>query len=367
MNKISVIITEQQLRSKKVHLGAAFNPDNYIRIQNENLNEGALGLVLSIPAIIKIFRLCIDKGQEYWLKIFYKDLYDVIDHRTFSSLLNEDSIEDLVTADEGGYTKEQARKTFMCIKAITSEFEYASSAADDVSSVKTPHHHRSKEDRQKRQNRIELSGNNIITNVSEVLGALQHGLHHLYTSLSNLVGKTLVEAFESAFSNIKDEGKKQRIIDVIGNLFFVALITYALFFSGGSAISAMNGVKVLEIFAEACEICEIVTGAAILLPSVKTLIDKVLLFSRKFDNNVIDTCVNGLIQGSTKKVSDFFKKLEGSLNVEIHSSRFSPEMLSTKNNKKNNNSVVSDPNNFDYYGYPIVDNYIRQYIDLFLS
>ena len=365
MHRINIILTEKQFRAEKVHLGSAFNSSNYIRIQQKNLNEGMLGLVLSIPAIIKLFRFCIEKGQEYWLKIFYKDLHKVIDHRTLTSLLDEDSIEDIVGEKDGGYTEKQAKKTFKVIKFLTRESDLATAAADSTSGVKTPHHHRSKEDKQKRKNRIELLGDSPITVVSEVLGALQHGLHHLYTSLSNLIGKASIEAFETIFGDIKDQDKKQKIIDVIGNLFFVALISYALFFSGGTAFGAMDGVKVLEIFAETCEICELAYGTTILIPAVKKLIDKTRELKDSFGDSVFLDCIEGLINGTSKKVGAFFKNVENSLNVEIQSSRFSPEVLSTKS--KNKKADRSDKSQYDYYGNPIIDNYIRQYIDLFLS
>lgn len=357
---MKIFLTYRQLINEKVHYGPAFDKNNYIVIQERNLNEGMFGLFLSIPAVIKLFRFCIEKGQEYWLKIFYKDLYDVIDKRTLVSLLDEDSVEDIVDAKEGGYTEEQARKTFKVIKAITLEFGYATSAASDLSGVKQPHGHRDKESKQKRRNRIELLGDSPITVLSEVLGALQHGIHHLYSALSDIIGKGSVESFESVFGDIKDKEKKKKIIDVIGNIFFLGLIVYALFFTGGASASALDGVKVLEILAESCEICEAIVGTAILLPKVKVLIKKLKELQNNFENSKLVSCIEGLIEGSTEKVKGIFQDLESSLSVPLYSSRFSPEMLRTKTKKSNKPKQ-------DYYGHPIVDSYIRYYLQLFLS
>lgn len=365
---MNIFLTYRQLINEKAHYGPAFDKSNYIVIQKRNLNEGALGLVLSIPALIKIFRFCIEKGQEYWLRIFYKDLYQIIDKRTLTSLLDEDSLEDMVDEESGGFTREQASKTFKVIKLITKEFGMAYKAADSVSGVKTPHGHKSKEEVQKRKNRIELLGDNPITVLSEILGAIQHGIHHLYTSMSNIIGRASVEAFEAIFGDIQDQSKKKKIADVIGNIFFLGLITFALF-SGSGSFSAMDGVKVLEILAESCEICEIVAGTAILLPKVKLIIDKLKEIKTKFNDSKIVTCIEGLIEGSAEKVKSLFQDLENSLNVQIYSSRFSPEMLRSKR-KKQKKADRSDPEQFDYYGNPVnplIDSYVRDFINLFLS
>ena len=127
----------------------------------------------------------------------------------------------------------------------------------------------------------------------------------------------------------------------------------------------MDGVKVLEIFAETCEICELAYGTTILIPSVKTLIDKARELKDTFGDSVFLNCIEGLIKGTPKKVSAFFKNVEKSLNIEIKSSRFSPEVLSTKS--KNKKADRSDKSQYDYYGNPIIDSYIRQYLSLFLS
>ena len=44
--KINIFLTHRQLVNEKVHYGKAFNKNNYILIQERNLNEGAFGLFL---------------------------------------------------------------------------------------------------------------------------------------------------------------------------------------------------------------------------------------------------------------------------------------------------------------------------------
>ena len=88
---MKIIITKRQLVAEMMHYGPAFNKNNYLAIKTDkNLNEGigAGALFLSLPAIIKLCRYAIVKGQEYWIKKVNKELYKKIDKRTFASLLD---------------------------------------------------------------------------------------------------------------------------------------------------------------------------------------------------------------------------------------------------------------------------------------
>ena len=83
-NQINIFLTPKQFLAEKTHLGAGFNSDNYLLINdNKNVNEGIGGFIVSLPAIIKLFRMGVEKGQEAWIKKFNADFYDKIDKRSF--------------------------------------------------------------------------------------------------------------------------------------------------------------------------------------------------------------------------------------------------------------------------------------------
>jgi hypothetical protein len=356
---MKIIITKRQLVAEMVHYGPAFNKNNYLAIKpDKNLNEaGAAALFLSLPAIIKLFRFAIDKGQEYWIKIVNEELYKKIDKRTFASLLDENSVED-IAAD---LKEDQAVKVKGLIKVIK-KITGAYAKIDKQSGVKTPHLHRSSDEEKARALRLsEETPLNKLQLFSEVLGAVQHGLHHLYSSAFNLMGSMITGNLPGSY-NISDE-RHSKIADLIGNLLFVVLIGYLLLGNGihvGSTTEVgMSAVKCLEIFVEGLECWEIVAASAVIVPSALKVIKEVLSFLKDKTTKVIDGAINSIFGKKIIQLHKFFKSQSSETNT-LHSSRFSPEMLRTKTKKSNKHKQ-------DYYGRPIMDSYIRYYLQLFLS
>lgn len=359
---MNLILTRKQLLAEKAHLGPAFNYNEYIVIKNNKINEGGgIALFLSLPAIIKLFRFAIDKGQEHWLKVFNKDLYEKIDKRTLMSLLDENSIED-IAANLSEVEAEKTKKLIKVIKKITGVYKIL----DKQSGVPTPHDHRPEEDEQGRALRFsrETPGNKVQM-FSEVLGALQHGLHHLYSSAFNLVGSVITANLPG--SKKLSEESYSKISDLIGNLLFVALICFLLF-GGGLHVDSMSAVKCLEIFAEGIECWEAIMASTIIVPTALRVIKEVIAFLNRLTTQVVDKVINSIFGQKLEALKNFFKDQNFELNSTLHSSRFSPEILrsdSGKNKRKKANR--SDPRHYDYYGNPIMDSYIRQYIKLFFS
>ena len=358
---MNLVLTRKQLFAEKAHLGPAFNHNNYILVQNNKVNEGgAIALFLSLPAIIKLFRFAIDKGQEYWLKKVNKELYAKIDKRTLVSLLDENSIEDIAAKlpkDKANTTK----KLIKVIKKITGVYKFL----DKSSGVSTPHLHRSEEDEEGRSARLsEETPGSRIQMFSEVLGAIQHGLHHVYSSVFNLVGSVITSNLPGSRS--LSEESHAKISDLIGNLLFVAIVCFLLF-GGGIHIDSMSAVKCLEIFAEGVECWEGIMASAVIVPAALRVIKEVIAFLKNITTSVVDKVVNSIFAEKTSSLKKFLQNQNFETNTNLHSSRFSPEALRSKSSKSKKVPNRSDTSLYDYYGNPITDSYIRQYIKLFLS
>lgn len=363
-----LFLTPKQLMAERVHLGSSFNKDHYVYISDKNnlLNEGTLGMVLSLPAILKAARFIIDKGYEEWTLWFDEKAYSKIDKRTWQSLFDENSVEDLPTdhnADE--WLNKESTKTpwqfFLngivsggvhdLLKGSANLLDKGSKETSKLAGVKIPHPHRSKEQEEKRKERVEKLQPEFISNISEGVSAIGHALHHFYGAVFDLAARTLLQfiSLQTGMS-IDENSTTKKFIDFLGNLIFVAVVAYLL--SHGAGISGMSAVKVWEITAETMEIVEIVSAVAVLSPAIKETLTKLKSFCGEVRSEGLVDAVVGLAETSIDKFSKSFKKFADAQSIELMSSKFDPQ-AARGIKKKKKKADRSDTSQYDYYGNPI--------------
>lgn len=373
-----LFLTPKQLMAERVHLGAGFNKDHYVYISGSKnlLNEGLEGFVLSLPAILKVFRFILDKGYEEWTLWFDEKAYRKIDKRTWQSLFDEDSVEDLPidhNADDwiGKIQNGTPWELFLhgvttggvhdLLKYSANKINKGSKIASKLSGIKIPHPHRSEEQEEKRKERVENLQPKFISDLGEGISAIGHALHHFYGAVFDLAVKSFIQFMSSQTGiYIDDNSITQKIVDFLGNLVFVGIVAFLL--SQGAAVDGMSAVKVWEITAETMEMVEIVCALAVLTPAVKTTINKLKAFCKEVESEGLVDAVIGLADGSIDKFAKSFKKFADAQNIELITSKFDPQAARgmTKKEKK---ADRTDSSQYDYYGNPIkAESILRKYI-----
>ena len=327
MHNINIMISEQQLRAEMIHLGPAFNPENYIYIKSRQINEAGvvatIAMIMSIPQVIKLFRYCIDKGQEYWLdKILGSS--KKISKAKFGDLFDEDGMHDYpvgLTGEEGAlYTA-----AYKVIKIVLGFTEKKFEGLNDIVAINNKENSRSKEKekdykKKKESSKAEISsrkerleaagvhkGMKKLMMLSEILGVIQHGLHHVYDEIFNIIGKAFgnVGLFLIRKFDVKSQ-TKNKIADLLGNVFFVGVILYALLGHGfhGDSGDIMSCVKCVEIIAEIIEMLSIATAIAVASPKALKAIKAAIELFKKYKEKAIKL-FESLVKGTKSGVKSF--------------------------------------------------------------
>lgn len=330
IHNINILITEQQLRAEMVHLGSAFNPDNYIRIKSKQTNEaagvlGTIAMIMSIPQVIKLFRYCIDKGQDYWLDKILGSTQG-ISKAKFSRLFDEDSKGDYpvgLSGEEGflytmmyklckivlGFTEKKFEGLNDLIKSDRGE---SNKRSEEKQKAYKKQKADSKEAIANRKKRLEASkvhpGMKKLMMLSEILGVIQHGLHHVYDEIFNIIGRAFAgsSSFLLRKFSVKDKTKNM-IADLLGNLFFVGIIAYALIGSGfhGNSGDLMSCVKCMEMLAEIIELITITTAIVVASPKALKAIKTAVEIFNKYKSKVVNF-YSSLVKGATEGIKSFF-------------------------------------------------------------
>ena len=119
-------------------------------------------------------------------------------------------------------------------RKISSISHAASHALDDYSGVASKDKKVPERKKKQRRRRVKSASSNVVLDkslkLSEILGAIQHGLHHVYKSTANLIGKIILETgLMSSQASIAESESKKKLVDLIGNIVFIGIVVYLIF------------------------------------------------------------------------------------------------------------------------------------------
>ena len=341
----ALLLTHQEFLLEKKRLGSKFKKENYLYLDRQLNEGGALGLVLSLPMILKLGRFAVEKLQEQFRNI--------PKGRTLHNLFDEDSQEDMITKlDKLGF--EDSTGLYKYTKGIYKISHDISHSLDKVSNVERPHLDADADTVKSRLARHKSDPK--LMAFLDLLGAIQHGLHHVYQSISDAIAKALLKITGVSYLLRKNPKLESHIVDFLGNVLFFTAVFILL--TGGNIgipnLNFMNAVKACELIAEGCELAGI---AITIASSFKSVINKLKTV-------LSDINIEEIIDGIKTKTAEKLKSLGQAIKRRTSTFKFDPSVLSSKRKIKKDAYAGSD-----YYGYPVASNesLLIDYIKLLIS